>query len=157
MAHVVNTPDGYMNMDEQDDLEAADLLSQMIGLMRLEIAAGGFTEEDVLFLIRNWEKVGELLRSSTYHQNIRGVWLMSAPDNTTGKKTSKALLDQIQDLLRHAGDADAQMHSIVFNDTQDMMRTFVYEFRQALKRRDADRAKLFDSKLQHQITMRRLP
>ncbi len=157
MAHVVNTPDGYMNMDELDDVEAAGLLSQMIGLMRLSITAGGFSEEDVLFLISNWEKVGEMLRSSTYHLVIRGVWVMGAPDNTTGQKTSKALLDQLSNLLRHAGDADAQMHSIVFNDTQDMMRTFVYEFRQQLKRRDADRAKLFDSRLQHQMTMRRLP
>jgi len=158
MAQWATTPAGYMNMDEMDNVQAADFLAQMVGLTRIAISKSGFEEDDVLFLIENWERVGQLLQTATYHQNMRGVWIMSsvAPTITVRGKTSAALLEILQKLLREAGDADAETHAIVFGEAQTLMRMFVLEFRQGLKRKDPDRAKLFDSQLQHLMAMRRL-
>jgi hypothetical protein len=148
------TPAGVINQDEDDGMQAAGLVAEMIGLVRVAKSKGGFEPEDILFLVEHWVQIGEVLRSRQYNGQLSLYWFTGASDLEAGKKASDKLLEVLQKFSNHAMDRDAESHALYFNDAQDAMRPFVHAYRAALHKKDPDGFRLFDGKLRHLVSRR---
>lgn len=156
MAKWESTPAGYINMDELDNVEAYPLIGELIEITRAAIKAGGFSQDDVLYMIKAWEKIGEKLNTATYHQNARAYWVAHGPANDSPKKPSQRVLETLQRLQYETNDADAESHAIAFREAEKAMLVFVYEYRMALQRSDKDAWLAFHGKVQLYGQMRRI-
>jgi hypothetical protein len=140
--------DRSMNQDRDAQEQAAYKAQEIVRELRTAIARGGFDNNNIKSLVSKWTEVGMYAKGSGYWNNTKLAWTMTHEPGHFATKTSQELLTRMvrleNALSKHA---DIKERFFAFSEAQDVMLSFVYEYRSRLKQRGVSELKQFDGQL----------
>jgi hypothetical protein len=154
-----STEQGSIYIDTGRGDQAGEVIDGMIRKIQGAQAGGGFDQTTVLLLVDDWEQVGTILRTPTYHNQVMGYWFSTHPPPRGGPKPSAFLTSRLGVLKKAVKVFVVSRNDIIgkvtsFNAAQEAMLEFVFAYRSALGK---DALKEFDGVLRARMNPANAP
>lgn len=145
MSNWVTTQNGYMNTDEGDLKKAEYFLGDLIWSVRNGRKKGGYEKRDVMGMMINWFRIGQILRTPEYPRYFFLPFIRDGgtPPPPPGRKASEILLNALQRLDAYPTSAGADARAVYFAEAEKAMITFINEYRKVLAATDPATLKYF--------------